>query len=420
MDATTLKHEEKYLAEIKKLLFEKYSYIVDEADYHSIDIQSIAEQVCHYHEDIIGSMPGNVYWFDKNLIAVGCNKNVLDMMGMTSIEEFRGLPFEKLGEVGGWTSLATQMFKQDTSHVLKNGQAKLNIEEPPIPSSDGSMLYFLTSRVPIFDKKHKNILGVVGISIDITARKKMEAALLCEKEKAEAAHRAKIKFMENMSHDFKTPLNGVYGVIQILRARQDLPDDLHPLILAQEKSILRLKNLIDVILDFDRIESGLLAMKVKPLDLMEIIEGIAQNLSLQVSEKNIRLFIHYADSVPRNFISDPHFITSILLNLMSNAVKFTDKGQVDVRVVLVEEQAENVILSIAIEDTGIGMDPDKIPDMFERFQREENTNTNLRAGHGLGLSIVKELLHQLQGNIEATSKKNQGSCFKVTLPLKKV
>ena len=139
-------------------------------------LEAILEQVIHYYETIIGSMPGNVYSLDKDGIAVGCNKNVLQMFGLNSVAQFKGLTFVKMGQIGHWTQNAIQTFKTDTMKVIKTGIPKLNIEEPPIPHSDGRIIHFLTHRVPLFDQK-KQIVGMVGISIDITERKQLEMAL---------------------------------------------------------------------------------------------------------------------------------------------------------------------------------------------------------------------------------------------------
>ena len=134
---------------------------------------SMTNTIIDYYEAIISNMPGNVYWLDKNGITIGCNKNVLDMFGFSSIEQFRGLSFEKMAEICGWTKEAEEKFKSDTMHVIMTGEPILNSEEPPIKHNDGRWQYFLTSRVPVFDKKN-NVVSVIGISIDISDRKESE------------------------------------------------------------------------------------------------------------------------------------------------------------------------------------------------------------------------------------------------------
>ena len=308
-----------YLKDLQTFCLNKYQYIIEKEHAESLSIEEIMDLIVVYYEDIIGCMPGNVYWFDKNVIAVGCNKNVLNMFGLKSSNEFKGLTFEAMGKIGKWSEEATQSFKQDTLEVLLSGEACLNVEEPPIPHSDGRLIYFLSNRVPIFDRKN-NVIGVVGISIDITERKEMEISLLEAKEAAEVANHTKTIFMENMSHDFKTPLNGIYGVVQLLKDREDLPEDIKELVDAQYKSIVRLNKLVNSILDFNRISSGKITLQEEELNLFDILDSIAHNLSYQTKDKNVKLNIHYPPSIPHYLISDSYAVTSILMNLLSNAV----------------------------------------------------------------------------------------------------
>jgi DNA-binding CsgD family transcriptional regulator len=123
-----------------------------------------------YYENIIACMPGNVYWIDKNCKTVGCNQNVLNMFGFKSPSEFKRLTFKEMKKIGKWSTEATRTFEEDTRSVIETGQAKLNIEEPPIPHCNRGLIYFLSSRTPLFDKKN-NVVGVIGISIDVTQRK---------------------------------------------------------------------------------------------------------------------------------------------------------------------------------------------------------------------------------------------------------
>jgi two-component system aerobic respiration control sensor histidine kinase ArcB len=403
-----------YLKDLQTFCLNKYQYIIEKEHAESLSIEEIMDLIVVYYEDIIGCMPGNVYWFDKNVIAVGCNKNVLNMFGLKSSNEFKGLTFEAMGKIGKWSEEATQSFKQDTLEVLLSGEACLNVEEPPIPHSDGRLIYFLSNRVPIFDRKN-NVIGVVGISIDITERKEMEISLL---EAKEAANHTKTIFMENMSHDFKTPLNGIYGVVQLLKDREDLPEDIKELVDAQYKSIVRLNKLVNSILDFNRISSGKITLQEEELNLFDILDSIAHNLSYQTKDKNVKLNIHYPPSIPHYLISDSYAVTSILMNLLSNAVKFTDKGEVSVSINCLSQESQNILFQIMVSDTGSGIPGDKLGQIFERFHRLEPSNKGLKEGHGIGLSVVKELVEKLNGKIEVSSEIGKGSVFTLKLPFK--
>ena len=141
----------KNIYELKRLLLDKYQNIIGEHEDTQLSIEEIVEYVVHYYESIIYCMPGNVYWLDKHGTALGCNKNVLNMFGLKSLTQFKNLTFEEMGKIGSWSLEATQSFKKDTLEVTYTGKAKLNIEEPIIPNSDGKLIHFLTSRVPLFD-----------------------------------------------------------------------------------------------------------------------------------------------------------------------------------------------------------------------------------------------------------------------------
>ena len=152
------------LANVTHLILEKYKGISGEQQ--NLSIEKIIEQVVSYYESIIGCMPGNVYWLDKNAAMLGCNKNVLTMFGVKSSKEIKGLTFEDMGRMGQWSSETTKSFKADTLEVIRTGKAKLNIEEPPIPHSDGRMIYFLSSRVPLFTDHGQVIGGYVHVRAD--------------------------------------------------------------------------------------------------------------------------------------------------------------------------------------------------------------------------------------------------------------
>src|SRR5579871_6866970 len=143
------------VAQLRDTISTKYRYVSNTAEE---SVEQAVEQIARYYENIIDCMPGNVYVIDKNLICVTCNQNVLDMFGLKSVAEFKGLTFEQMGVIGKWGKEAEQSFKRDTLAVILSKQAKLNVEEPPIPNA-GRMTYFLSSRVPLFDQRGE-VLGI--------------------------------------------------------------------------------------------------------------------------------------------------------------------------------------------------------------------------------------------------------------------
>lgn len=389
--------------------------ITGEKPEDNLDIPTLTRRISSYLESIIAQIPGSVYWKDVNLVYLGCNDGAAELVGVPR-EKMCGIKDDFFAEQLNMSPEVIKSFREADLKILK-GEKILKHEELPFRDGHGKTIYQLSNRVPLYNENYQ-IIGILGISIDISDRKEMELALLEEKERAETANRVKTEFMQNMSHDFKTPLNGIYGVVQILRDRKDLPDDIKELIVAQEKSVLRLKSLIDTILDFDRLYAGKVNIYSEPINLLEIIESVVDNLSSQSHNKDLNLIIDYPPEVPNYLISDSHCITSIILNLMTNAVKFTEQGYINISVKEVSQENENIQLNIEIEDSGIGMKEGIIPQIFDRFNRIEPSNKGLKAGHGLGLAIVKELVTKLNGTISVKSQVGIGSTFSVNLPFK--
>jgi PAS domain S-box-containing protein len=173
--------------DLLKTISDKFQYLSSERFEQYLSIENFIDNVINYYEGIINCLPSNVYWLDKNGVAIGCNKNVLDMFGFTSFKQFRGLSFEEMGKAGHWSHQATEKFKNDTLQVTRTGKPILNTKEPPIPHSNGKLIYFLTSRVPLFDKNGK-LIGIVGISVDISETKQIDQALYSAKIETKSVH----------------------------------------------------------------------------------------------------------------------------------------------------------------------------------------------------------------------------------------
>jgi signal transduction histidine kinase len=365
-----------------------------------------------YLDNIKNTMPGNVYWKDKEGRYIGCNDYLLKMHNLMGNDD------TLIGKTD-YDLFSKEMadnLRENDKIVMDSGQA-ISFEES-IQLSDQQIRTYLVNKAPLKNKYGKTV-GVVGNSIEITEIKNMQIELVKAKEEAEQANFTKTVFMENMSHDFKTPLNGIYGMVQIMAMRSDeLPDDLKELIEVQEKSILRLKKLIDSILDFDKLYSGKIKLEDENINLLEIIESVVHNLSFLAKNKKINLVVNYSPSLPRHFIGDTYCVTSIILNLLNNAVKFTDSGCVSIDVSVIQKDGEDAELSLSVADTGIGIPAEKLQEIFDRFHRLELSNTGVKEGHGIGLAAVKELVEKLGGKINVQSELNKGSIFTVTLPIK--
>ncbi len=246
---------------------------------------------------------------------------------------------------------------------------------------------------------------------------KTTAQLEAARQQAVAGSKAKSDFLANMSHEIRTPLNGVIGMTGVL-LRKDLNEKQERIARTIESSAQVLNRLLNDILDYSKVEAGGLTLEVNPFDLRKAVDESLALMQSKAEEKSIYLKLVFAPEAAHEFNGDVVRVKQILINLISNAIKFTEKGGVTVRIRMGDVDADNETpILIEVEDTGIGFDEDAAKRIFHRFQQAEVSTTRRFGGTGLGLSICKALSRAMGGSISATSAPNEGSTFSVTLPL---
>ena len=260
------------------------------------------------------------------------------------------------------------------------------------------------SGAPVYNKDGR-FAGYRGVGADVTP-------LYVAKAKAEEANAAKSLFLANMSHEIRTPLNGVLGMAELLESY--LTDPEHQRMIGTiRRSGESLLNILNDLLDMSKIEAGKLELETASFRPKELVDQIEDLLSLRAQEKGLAFEILMGSGTDKPRLGDPHRVRQILHNLVSNAVKFTEEGEVMIKVT----GSEGKPLKIEVRDTGIGMNEDQIERLFEDFTQADNTTTRRFGGTGLGMSIVRRLVEMMKGEIKVDSRPGEGTVMRVTLPL---
>ncbi|GAB4285695.1 MAG: hypothetical protein Kow0092_39650 [Deferrisomatales bacterium] len=254
---------------------------------------------------------------------------------------------------------------------------------------------------------------IVGIASDVTDRKRLEEESLRARQAAEAANRAKSRFLAQVSHEIRTPMSGVLGMTELALGVEGLPAEARKYLELAHRSAASLLSIVDDILDLSKIEAGKVALKREVFEVRETLAATLAPLEVSAKAKNLQLLHEVAPQVPPRLVGDPARLQQILVNLVGNAVKFTDRGRVEVRVRLgpTAPAAGAVALLFEVRDTGVGIAPGELDTVFEAFSRGAAPRGARRPGTGLGLAITKQLVERMGGRIWVESEPGKGSRF---------
>ncbi len=403
---------------------EKICALLDRQRQISDDLQSQKDLL----QSVIEHTPIRVFWKDKDLRYLGCN-------GLFARDAGVAHPNDLIGKTDfdlGWRGQAA-LYRADDEAVMYSGVPKLDFEEPQT-TPDGTTIWLRASKVPMRGKDGR-VIGVLGIYDDITQRKRdadeleahrqhleqmvedRTAELSVARDAAEAANIAKSAFLANMSHEIRTPLHAIIGMANLIRRSGVTPEQgeqLDRIDIASE----HLLGIINAILDLSKIEADKLPLDSAELDVNTTVESVRALVDESARAKGLQL-VFEPGPVPPRLLGDVTRLRQALLNYASNAVKFTERGSVTLRTGVAEERPDAILVRFEVSDTGVGIAPDVVRQLFAPFEQGDKSTTRRFGGTGLGLAITRRLARLMGGDAGVTSTPDAGSTFWFTALLPK-
>ncbi|HTH93821.1 MAG TPA: response regulator [Rhodocyclaceae bacterium] len=381
----------------------------DVSERKRLDLQ--LRESLHLQQVLIDTMPYPVFYKDADTRFLGFNRayeavfdvDRNDLIGKTVLE------LDYLPEAD-----RVQYQREDEEAIRNAGQVR---REMSMLYADGKLhqtLYFVSG----FRLSNGCPGGLVGTIVDISEQKAAELAMAQAKQVAEDAARTKAEFLANMSHEIRTPMNAIIGMTHLIM-KTDLSQRQHDYVRKLQQSGQHLMGIINDILDQSKIEAGKLSIEQIEMSLEAVLDNVANLISAKAVEKGLELVFDVAADVPNDLVGDPLRIGQILINYANNAIKFTEKGEVDIRIRKQAEDEKHVMLHFAVHDTGIGLTPTQMDNLFKSFQQADTSITRKYGGTGLGLAISRSLAHMMGGDVGVESSIGVGSTFWFTAHLQK-
>lgn len=361
---------------------------------------------------LLESSGEGIFGVDKQGRCIFINQAAANMLGYTQDELLQHISHDLIHHSHpDGTPYAVEDCPIYRSIHLEQG---LRVDDEVLWRRDGSSFPVEYSAYPLRGADGKTNGAVVNFT-DITQRKAVERKLVQATEAAQAATRAKSEFLANMSHEIRTPLNGIVGMTELV-LDTELTHDQREYLGMVKLSADHLLNVINDILDFSKIEAGKLDLESIPFHLRDALDDTLATLAVRAHKKGLELADHVAAEVPEILVGDPHRLCQVVVNLIGNAIKFTERGEAVLRVEVKSRTAEEVWLHFAVSDTGIGIPQEQHQKLFKAFAQADTSTTRKYGGTGLGLAISARLVQLMGGEIWLESQAEQGSTFHFTMP----
>jgi PAS domain S-box-containing protein len=358
-----------------------------------------------YTRSLIESNIDALMTTDPSGIITDVNKQMEALTGCTR-DELIGAPFK---------SYFTDPERAEAGIKLVLSEKKVTDYELTACALDGMQTVVSYNATTFYDRG-RTLQGVFAAARDVTEQKRVEAELQQAKAVAETASQTKSDFLASMSHEIRTPLNAIIGIADLL-AKTPLSPEQNKYVQIFRRAGDSLLNLINDILDLSRVETLQLELERTGFSLSDLVEKVREVVAIRAHEKGLALVCEVAPTVPNGLIGDPTRLRQVLLNLLGNAIKFTESGEVALRVTPDADSAVPGALRFAISDTGIGIPGEKLDAVFERFTQADSSTTRRYGGSGLGLTISKQLVELMGGTIQVESCVGRGSVFSFAVPL---